>query len=352
MIKYPLFDHAAEELLKLKTPVNKQNLIYSYTEGHRYYHNLDHIEYMLGVLSNLSNLSNDDRMVLQYAILYHDKVYIPGDKYNEKKSAEQLPPSPLNERAKELILSTDLSESVPKESLEYVMRLCDIWDIFQGYTQKLFFDSLKVEKEFQVYDYKKYLDGRIKFLDNLRFLDGGRYQSVCSTLQCFARARQPNIAVYAGTFNGFHVGHLSILQKAEEIFDKVIIAVGTDPNKDSEPAYKRCEKLREIFKHHQVEFFNNYLTDYLASKEYPVTLIRGLRTDVDFKQEEQKLRMMQDFSPDVKVIFIPCDKKYEHVSSTMVRSMQHIGMSSTCNSANDYLVDYYKVYPHQQVDLN
>ncbi|MCK5601269.1 hypothetical protein KAR91_05360, partial [Candidatus Pacearchaeota archaeon] len=71
------------------------------------------------------------------------------------------------------------------------------------------------------------------------------------------------------------------------------------------------------------------------SFNYPVTLIRGLRTDVDFKEEEKKLRLMQDLYPEIKVAFIPCEKKYEHISSSTIVTFRHFGNAGEMYEVKD-----------------
>src|SRR6478735_6087346 len=77
-------------------------------------------------------------------------------------------------------------------------------------------------KTHQSLSLKKYIKERMSFLETQKNADLSME---------YLKGFQPNIAVFAGSFNPFHKGHYNILQKAERIFDKVIIAFGQNPEK-------------------------------------------------------------------------------------------------------------------------
>jgi pantetheine-phosphate adenylyltransferase len=145
------------------------------------------------------------------------------------------------------------------------------------------------------------------------------------------------LAIYPGSFNPFHKGHLEILKKAEAIFDEVIVAIGTNPDKKIDEKINRLETLRFQLPGKKVEQFSGFLSDYVQDKEdegYNVTIVRGLRNGADLNYETNQLRVMLDQKPDLKMIFIPCDVRFEHVSSSMIRAMEKIQEGS----ASEYIV--------------
>lgn len=136
------------------------------------------------------------------------------------------------------------------------------------------------------------------------------------------------IAIYPGSFNPFTVGHLNILQKAEEIFGKenVIILVGNNPEKVPGEV-NRVLTIKGNLPSKNVDSFSGFLTDYIFEKEqqgFEVFVIKGLRNGDDLSYEVNQLRYLEDRKKNVKTIFLMCDKEFEHVSSSGYRACEKI----------------------------
>lgn len=138
----------------------------------------------------------------------------------------------------------------------------------------------------------------------------------------------PKIAVFAGSFNPFHKGHYNVLQKAEKIFDKVIIAFGKNPEKE-----ERGNKIPEAIKNRQLESYDGLLTDFISSIGHDVVVIRGLRNSTDFNYEQNQYRYIQELMPEIKIVNIFCDKEFEHISSSGIRTLEKY------NKHQNYLLD-------------
>jgi pantetheine-phosphate adenylyltransferase len=135
------------------------------------------------------------------------------------------------------------------------------------------------------------------------------------------------IAVYAGSFNPFHKGHMNILLKAEQIFDKVIIARGINPEKSNVVV-----PLPEALDNREVMQFSGLLTDFVKNiKENvyldaeSVTVVRGLRNTTDLQFELNQYRYFQDLMPEIQVVSIFCDREFEHISSSGIRALSTFG---------------------------
>lgn len=168
--------------------------------------------------------------------------------------------------------------------------------------------EMEVFKFHQAYNFNAYSKDRIAFLESIKNADMSL---------AFMNQFKPKIAVFAGSFNPFHKGHYNILQKAEKIFDKVIIAFGNNPQKDG-----RTWPLPETIKNRQIEEYNGLLTDFIQSLDYEVIVIRGLRNTTDFQYEQNQYRYIQELMPEIKIISIFCDKEYEHISSSGIRTLK------------------------------
>ena len=130
--------------------------------------------------------------------------------------------------------------------------------------------------------------------------------------------------LFAGTFDPFTIGHLHVVKKALETFDKVVIAIGE--NADKNPFFSLEERLsiiNAIFegdKRVVTTYFSGYLVDFMADKGL-VYNVRGIRNGKDFEYESR----MEEFNvkryPSLITIYYPVDSKVQTVSSTKVRSI-------------------------------
>lgn len=274
------------------------SIIDKYNEPHRFYHNLEHINYMVNYADNPS-----DKLLL--AIIFHDIIYCPKSSTNEEDSVRY---------ASNYINDTDVFDAIldtkthnPKTELG--KQLCELDLMIINSDFKTFIDfEHKIFKEYQWVDYSIYKEKRVEILEKL---------NVKSEYVDYVRYRKPNIGVYTGSFNPFHIGHYDILSKAEKIFDKVIIARGTNPDKNN-----TFVDLPDRLKYHQIEVYDGLTTDFIKKLDYDVSLIRGIRNQTDLQFEISQYRYMQDMLPSINVVSIFCDSKYEHISSSGIRTLK------------------------------
>jgi pantetheine-phosphate adenylyltransferase len=131
-------------------------------------------------------------------------------------------------------------------------------------------------------------------------------------------------AIYPGTFDPITNGHLDVLERAVEIFDRVIITVSRNTEKN--PLFsddERLEIIREVVKGYrnvEVDSFHGLVVEYARSKG-AIALVRGLRAVSDFEYEFQMALMNRKIAESITTVFLMPHEKYTYLNSTIVREI-------------------------------
>lgn len=132
------------------------------------------------------------------------------------------------------------------------------------------------------------------------------------------------IAIYPGTFDPVTNGHLDILKRASLLFDKVIVAIATDNEKESlfsiEERRAFMEAVVKDIPNVAVEHFSGLLMHYVQ-KTQAHAIIRGLRAVSDFEYEFQLALMNKKLARDVETIFLMTSSEYAFLSSTIIKQV-------------------------------
>ncbi len=132
------------------------------------------------------------------------------------------------------------------------------------------------------------------------------------------------IAIYPGSFDPITNGHIDILKSGAEIFDKVIIAVSYNTNKQGFlPVDVRTKLIRECtndFPNIEVDSFEGLTVEY-AKKRGATVLLRGLRTSFDFEYEMQLSQTNNALYNEIKTVFLITKPEYNYISSSCVREI-------------------------------
>lgn len=306
-------------------------------ETYRFYHNLDHIADIIKLINNFDfygkkNEWYHDKATLLYAAIFHDIVYDPRSKTNEEESAKfasEILKGDEEEFIIEQVIKIILATKTHTVFNSWVEELFCQFDLnsFEKSFNSVLEDERKIRKEYDWVDWSLYQSTRPeilgKFLKSTLLSDHAK-QNIQYEID-YLKFCTPRIAVYPGSFDPIHIGHLNILQKAEKIFDKVIIAVGYNPEKALRTSIFH-ETLCDELKYRQVDHYTGLLTDYMKTKQYPLTVIRGLRNVTDMQVELNQYRWLQELSDnDIRVVSIFCDKDYEHISSSAIKNVQQYG---------------------------
>lgn len=132
------------------------------------------------------------------------------------------------------------------------------------------------------------------------------------------------IAIYPGSFDPITKGHLDVLKRAADIFDKVIIVVSVNVNKKSFlPLEDRLSLIKESCKdlvNVEIDSFDGLTIEYAKKKKANV-LIRGLRAVSDFEYEMQLSQANSALCSDIHTVFLITKPKYNFISSGTVREI-------------------------------
>lgn len=138
------------------------------------------------------------------------------------------------------------------------------------------------------------------------------------------------IAVYPGSFDPITNGHVNLIERALEVFDKLIVAVAHNPNKSSLfSVEERLEMIQASLKNDprvKVSSFEGLLVEF-AEKQGARVIIRGLRALSDFEYEFQMTLMNRKLNRKVDTMFLMTGFKWFYTSSRIIKEAASLGGS-------------------------
>ncbi len=137
-------------------------------------------------------------------------------------------------------------------------------------------------------------------------------------------------AIYPGSFDPVTNGHLDIIERSHRIFERVIVAVLA--NVEKEPHFeidKRLEMLREVtqeWDNIEVETFEGLLVKFAVAQKAQV-ILRGIRAVTDYEYEFQMALMNRRMQPEIETVFMVPAEAYTYLSSRLVKEIFSLGGS-------------------------
>ena len=138
-------------------------------------------------------------------------------------------------------------------------------------------------------------------------------------------------AIYPGSFDPLTNGHINLVERAQNIFETLTVAVFENTSKKGIFSHEeRVAMTREVFKDKErvkVDSFGGLLVDYIAKKKDSVVL-RGIRTNSDFEYELSVAHANRHLSTSFETIFMMTDPQFGFLSSSMIKEIVSLGGST------------------------
>ena len=136
------------------------------------------------------------------------------------------------------------------------------------------------------------------------------------------------IAIYPGSFDPVTNGHVDIAQRGLRLFDKIIVAILSNPGKDFLfTVEERIEMLESSFEEYpniEVGTFDGLLVDYAAKKD-SIAILRGMRAVSDFEYEFQLALMNRKLNREVQTVFLMTSLRWIFTSSSIIKEAAQFG---------------------------
>ena len=131
-------------------------------------------------------------------------------------------------------------------------------------------------------------------------------------------------AIFPGSFSPFTIGHQSIVDRALPLFDKIIISIGINSEKNQYFSIEeRLQWIKDVYGNNpkiEIKFYEGLTVDF-CKKENANYILRGLRDSHDFKFEKGIAQMNKDLNKEVETIFIITPPEISHISSSIIRDI-------------------------------
>ncbi len=140
------------------------------------------------------------------------------------------------------------------------------------------------------------------------------------------------IAIYPGSFDPITTGHLNIIRRAANIFDRLIVCVMVNSSK--KPLFTQQERMQMIrdvvgdIPNVEVDASTELLAEY-ARKKGSCVIVKGLRAGSDFENEFSMSIINHKINPDLDTMFLTAEHQYMYLSSSIVKELANYDVDLT-----------------------
>ena len=153
------------------------------------------------------------------------------------------------------------------------------------------------------------------------------------------------IAIYPGSFDPVTIGHLNIIQRCANIFDKLIVCVmvnaGKNPMFTLEERKELIRRITEDLPNVEVDSSSELLADY-ARRRGSCVIVKGLRAGSDFENEFQMALINKKINPELDTMFLTAESQYMYLSSSMVKELGSYGVDLSDFLPEEIIPDFQK----------
>ena len=132
------------------------------------------------------------------------------------------------------------------------------------------------------------------------------------------------LVVYTGSFDPITLGHLNVIERASGMFDRIIVGVGINIEKEGlflpDERVELVRETTESLGNVDVRTFRGLAVEFVRECDARV-MIRGIRPLTDAAAEFTMMLANRELAPDVETIFLMADQQFAHVSSSLIKQI-------------------------------